>query len=107
MSSCFSNTLLKRCFLLYCIAFISLLKISWLHLWETVAGLVCSLTLLFACLFPFNQGINPESLLHAKQVLYSGEYGDGKIFVYDVQNVIQVRTGKEGFDALQYPEIDK
>ncbi len=43
----------------------------------------------------------------AKQVLYSGEYGDGKIFVYDVQNVIQVRTGKEGFDALQYPEIDK
>lgn len=42
----------------------------------------------------------------AKQVLYSGEYGDGKIFVYDVQNVIQVRTGKEGVDALQYPEIE-
>ncbi len=42
-----------------------------------------------------------------KQVLYSGQYGDGKIFVYDVKNVIQVRTGKEGFDALQYPEIDK
>lgn len=43
----------------------------------------------------------------AKQVLYSGQYGDGKIFVYDVKNVIQVRTGKEGIDALQYPEIDK
>jgi Amt family ammonium transporter len=43
----------------------------------------------------------------AKQVLYSGEYGDGKIFVYDVRNVIQVRTGKEGIDALQYPEIEK
>lgn len=42
----------------------------------------------------------------AKQVLYSGAYGDGKIFVYDVQNVIQVRTGKEGVDALQYPEIE-
>jgi len=43
----------------------------------------------------------------AKQVLYSGQYGDGKIFVYDVKNVIQVRTGKEGFAALQYPEIEK
>lgn len=43
----------------------------------------------------------------AKQVLYTGKYGDGKIFVYDVKNVIQVRTGKEGFAALQYPEIEK
>ena len=27
--------------------------------------------------------------------------GDGKIFVYDVENVVKVRTGEEGFDALQ------
>ena len=37
----------------------------------------------------------------AKRVLYSGHIGDGKIFVYDVENVIKVRTGEEGFDALQ------
>ena len=37
----------------------------------------------------------------AKAVLYTGKYGDGKIFVYDVENVVKVRTGAEGFDALQ------
>lgn len=37
----------------------------------------------------------------AKKVLYTGNIGDGKIFVYDVENVIKVRTGEEGFDALQ------
>ena len=38
----------------------------------------------------------------AKEVLYTGHIGDGKIFVYDVQNVVKVRTGEEGYDALQY-----
>ena len=37
----------------------------------------------------------------AKRVLYTGHVGDGKIFVYDVENVIKVRTGEEGYDALQ------
>ena len=37
----------------------------------------------------------------AKEVLYTGHIGDGKIFVYDVQNVVKVRTGQEGYDALQ------
>ena len=37
----------------------------------------------------------------AKRVLYTGHIGDGKIFVYDVENVIKVRTGEEGYDALQ------
>ena len=36
-----------------------------------------------------------------KKVLYTGHIGDGKIFVYDVENVIKVRTGAEGYDALQ------
>jgi len=36
-----------------------------------------------------------------KKVLYTGNIGDGKIFVYDVENVIKVRTGEEGYDALQ------
>lgn len=37
----------------------------------------------------------------AKQALYTGHIGDGKIFVYDVEEVIKVRTGESGFDALQ------
>lgn len=37
----------------------------------------------------------------AKRVLYTGRIGDGKIFVYDVRNVVKVRTGEEGYDALQ------
>ena len=37
----------------------------------------------------------------AKAVLYTGHIGDGKIFVYDVENAVKVRTGEEGYDALQ------
>jgi hypothetical protein len=37
----------------------------------------------------------------AKSVLYTGHIGDGKIFVYNVENVVKVRTGEEGYDALQ------
>ena len=37
----------------------------------------------------------------AKKVLYTGHIGDGKIFFYDVENVVKVRTGEEGYDALQ------
>lgn len=37
----------------------------------------------------------------ARKALYTGNIGDGKIFVYDVENVIKVRTGETGYDALQ------
>ena len=37
----------------------------------------------------------------ARKVLYTGHIGDGKIFVYDVENVVKVRTGEVGYDALQ------
>ena len=37
----------------------------------------------------------------AKKVLYTGHIGDGKIFVSNIENVIKVRTGEEGYDALQ------
>lgn len=37
----------------------------------------------------------------AKQALYTGRVGDGKIFVYDVEQVVKVRTGETGYDALQ------
>ena len=36
----------------------------------------------------------------AKEVLRTGEIGDGKIFIYPVENVIKVRTGEEGVKAL-------
>jgi len=42
----------------------------------------------------------------ARQVLYTGHIGDGKIFVTDVENVVRVRTGEEGYDALQSEEAD-
>ena len=37
----------------------------------------------------------------ARKALYTGHIGDGKIFVYDVEDVIKVRTGETGYDALQ------
>lgn len=36
-----------------------------------------------------------------KKVLYTGHIGDGKIFVSPLSNVIRVRTGEEGHDALK------
>ena len=40
----------------------------------------------------------------ARKALYTGHIGDGKIFVYDVEDVIRVRTGESGYDALQDSE---
>ncbi|MGN0595666.1 MAG: ammonium transporter [Hominimerdicola sp.] len=37
----------------------------------------------------------------AKSALYTGHIGDGKLFVYGIDNVIKVRTGEEGYQALQ------
>ena len=48
------------------------------------------------CRIPVNTVIDA-----IKEALYTGHIGDGKIFVYDVENVIKVRTGEEGYDALQ------
>jgi len=39
-----------------------------------------------------------------RKSLYTGNMGDGKIFIYDVENVIKIRTGEEGYDALQDEE---
>jgi Amt family ammonium transporter len=36
-----------------------------------------------------------------KKTLYTGNIGDGKIFVTDIEDVIKVRTGESGYDALQ------
>lgn len=40
----------------------------------------------------------------ARKALYTGHIGDGKIFVYDVEDVIRVRTDESGYDALQDAE---
>ena len=37
----------------------------------------------------------------AKAALYTGHIGDGKIFVYNIENVVKIRTNEEGYDALQ------
>ncbi len=45
--------------------------------------------------------IPPQKVIDtAKSVLHTGNIGDGKIFVYDTENVIKVRTGEEGSKAL-------
>lgn len=41
----------------------------------------------------------------ARKVLYTGNIGDGKIFVYNVEDVVKVRTGERGYDALQANDI--
>lgn len=41
----------------------------------------------------------------ARKVLYTGNIGDGKIFIYNVEDVIKVRTGERGYDALQANDI--
>ncbi|WP_411682751.1 P-II family nitrogen regulator [Clostridium thailandense] len=38
----------------------------------------------------------------AKKILHTGKSGDGKIFIYDVANVIRISNGAEGREALQY-----
>ena len=40
----------------------------------------------------------------ARAVLYTGHIGDSKIFTYDVENMVRVCTGEEGYDALQSNE---
>lgn len=46
--------------------------------------------------------IPPQKIVDAvKKVLYTGKIGDGKIFVYDVEDVVKIRTGETGYDALQ------
>ncbi len=48
------------------------------------------------CKVPLEQMIDT-----VKKALYTGNVGDGKIFIYNVENVIKVRTGEEGYQALQ------
>ena len=46
--------------------------------------------------------ISTEALVNTVQhVLYTGHVGDGKIFVYDVEDVIKIRTNERGYEALQ------
>ena len=48
------------------------------------------------CAVPVNTVIDA-----ARSALYTGNYGDGKLFVYPIENVVKVRTGEQGYDALQ------
>ena len=46
--------------------------------------------------------VSPMEVIEAaRKALYTGHIGDGKIFVYDVEDVVKVRTGETGYDALQ------
>jgi Amt family ammonium transporter len=46
--------------------------------------------------------IPPQTVIDVvKKILYTGNVGDGKIFISDIENVVKVRTGEQGYDALQ------
>ena len=45
-----------------------------------------------------------DVVMAAKKALYTGNIGDGKIFVYDVADVVRISTGARGKDALKYEE---
>jgi len=46
--------------------------------------------------------IPPQTVIDTvKKTLYTGRVGDGKIFITDIENVVKVRTGEQGYDALQ------
>ncbi|WP_423794427.1 ammonium transporter [Megasphaera elsdenii] len=53
--------------------------------------------------------VSPRTIIEtAKKVLYTGNYGDGKVFVSAIDNAVKIRTGEEGYDALQdYPVAAK
>ena len=36
-----------------------------------------------------------------REVAYTGEVGDGKIFAYEITDAVKIRTGETGYDALQ------
>ncbi len=51
--------------------------------------------------------VDPELVAAAAYAaLHTGEIGDGKIFVYDVEDVVRIRTGESGYDALQIAETN-
>ena len=86
------------------------LFIEFLHGTPGVTDLLSPLKILWIQLRPVDQiqvdiVVSKVPVRHvietAKKVLYTGHIGDGKIFVYDVENVVKVRTGEEGYDALQ------
>ena len=37
----------------------------------------------------------------------TGHYGDGKIFAYDLDNVIRIRTGEQGYDAINSSKVEE
>ena len=43
----------------------------------------------------------------ARAVLHTGQIGDGKIFIYDIENVVKIRTGDQGYLALQDTDADE
>ncbi len=79
---------------LFCTGSFRLLSIQALGIAAILAWTAVMMTITFFI-------INRSVIETAKKVLYTGHIGDGKIFVYDVENVVKVRTGEEGYDALQ------
>lgn len=48
----------------------------------------------------------PTVIKKARKALYTGNIGDGKIFIYDVEDVVKVRTGAKGAEALKDEDVE-
>ncbi|HIV02419.1 MAG TPA: P-II family nitrogen regulator [Candidatus Aphodoplasma excrementigallinarum] len=42
-----------------------------------------------------------KTIRKIREVAYTGEMGDGKIFAYEITDAVKIRTGESGYDALQ------
>ena len=42
-----------------------------------------------------------KTIQKIKEVAYTGEVGDGKIFACEITDAVKIRTGESGYDALQ------
>ena len=50
--------------------------------------------------------INVEKTINAiQEAAYTGEIGDGRIFIYPVEDAIRIRTGQKGDESLYDPQI--
>jgi nitrogen regulatory protein P-II 1 len=48
---------------------------------------------------------NVEKAIEAiSRAARSGKEGDGIIFIYPVEDVVRIRTGERGHDAIMYPD---
>ena len=68
---------------------------------KRILACILLLALISSCTVAFADVQPRASELIVDRYIFAYSYGDGKIFLYDVEDVVKIRTGERGFDALQ------